>query len=69
MGSLFGGGGDDSAVQQQMALEQKQYDENNYKIALDRANLNNNLMTLEHAQTGPFFSTPDTGETVNPIPD
>jgi hypothetical protein len=66
MGGLFGGGGDDSGIQQQIDLENQEYNDEVYETDQAKAKAENEMLTIQHASTGIVFGDVPEGVTVNP---
>ena len=65
--SIFGGGGgDDSGVDQEIALEQEEYNDEVYQTDTQKADLDNELLTQQHAESGPLFTDVSSAATLNP---
>ena len=65
MGGLFGGGGD-SGIQQQIDLENQEYNDEVYETNQAKAKAENEMLTIQHASSGIIFGDVPQGITVNP---
>ncbi len=66
MGGLFGGNSDDSGIQQQIDLENQEYNDEVYETDQAKAKAENEMLTIQHASSGIIFGDVPQGVTVNP---